>query len=354
MKNTRTHEPCGIMITGGAGFIASHVALRLLERYPTYKIIILDSLEYCSNLKNIGRAIDEKLVTFVKGDIRSADLVNHLMVQHKIDTVLHFAAETHVDNSFGNSFAFTQTNVLGTHVLLESSVRNKIKRFLHVSTDEVYGESSFTTSRSNCETTSLLAPTNPYSASKAAAEMLVMAYGQSYGLPYVITRGNNVFGPHQYPEKAIPKFIFLLRSNKKIALHGDGSTLRSYMHVSDAASAFDVVLHYGKTGQVYNIGAKEERTIKSVAEDVCNLMNKNTDENIFQVRDRAFNDRRYFVDVSKLCALGWNERTSWLEGLRQTVEWYCENNEDNYWGDVSAVLKPHPNWSGPESHNEPL
>lgn len=246
MKNTRTHEPCGIMITGGAGFIASHVALRLLERYPTYKIIILDSLEYCSNLKNIGRAIDEKLVTFVKGDIRSADLVNHLMVQHKIDTVLHFAAETHVDNSFGNSFAFTQTNVLGTHVLLESSVRNKIKRFLHVSTDEVYGESSFTTSRSNCETTSLLAPTNPYSASKAAAEMLVMAYGQSYGLPYVITRGNNVFGPHQYPEKAIPKFIFLLRSNKKIALHGDGSTLRSYMHVSDAASAFDVVLHYGK------------------------------------------------------------------------------------------------------------
>lgn len=202
----------------------------------------------------------------MKGDVRSADLVNHILKAQCIDTILHFAAQTHVDNSFGNSFAFTETNILGTHVLLEASVKNKVKRFLHVSTDEVYGESSFTSSQSNTELESLLAPTNPYSASKAAAEMLVMAYGQSYGLPFVITRGNNVFGPHQYPEKAIPKFILLLRSNKKITLHGDGSTLRSYMHVSDAAAAFDDILHKGITGNIYNIGAREERTIRSVAE----------------------------------------------------------------------------------------
>jgi len=216
----------------------------------------------------LGDSIDKKLINFVKGDVRSADLVNHVMRSAAIDTVLHFAAETHVDNSFGNSFAFTETNVLGTHVLLEASVRNKIRRFLHVSTDEVYGESSFTTSRSNCEVTSLLEPTNPYSASKAAAEMLVMAYGRSYGLPYVITRGNNVFGPHQYPEKAIPKFILRLRADRKITLHGDGSALRSYMHISDVVNAFDIILHKGGDEHVYNIGAKEERTIRSVAE-VC-------------------------------------------------------------------------------------
>jgi len=319
-----------------------------------YEITILDSLEYCSNLKNIGKLLEEGSVTFVKGDIRSADLVSHILKDRRIDTVLHFAAETHVDNSFGNSFAFTETNVLGTHVLLEASVKGKIKRFLHVSTDEVYGESSFTSSMRNFETTSLLAPTNPYSASKAAAEMLVMAYGRSYGLPFVITRGNNVFGPHQYPEKAIPKFILRLRANEKIALHGDGSTLRSYMHVSDVATAFDTILHRGETGHVYNIGALKERTIRSVAEDICKLMGVDARENIIQVQDRVFNDRRYFVDVAKLSALGWTERVSWLEGLKQTVEWYCSNNAQTYWGDVSIALRPHPTWTGPGSHNENL
>lgn len=181
--------------------------------------------------------------------------------------MLHFAAQTHVDNSFGNSFAFTESNILGTHTLLEACVQaTTIKRFLHVSTDEVYGETSFKTSSRSCEGASMLAPTNPYSASKAAAEMLVMAYGQSYGLPYIITRGNNVYGPRQYPEKAIPKFIHLLTKGRQIPIHGDGLALRSYMHVEDAASAFDCILHRGGTQQIYNIGAKEERTVLSVAE----------------------------------------------------------------------------------------
>jgi len=182
---------------------------------------------------------------------------------------MHFAAQTHVDNSFGNSFAFTETNILGTHVLLEASVLSKsIKRFLHVSTDEVYGETSYVQSASSCETASMLAPTNPYSASKAAAEMLVMACGQSYGLPYVITRGNNVFGPRQYPEKAIPKFIHLLSRDRQIPIHGDGLALRSYMFVTDAAAAFDSILHKGVDHNIYNIGASEERSVLSVAE-VC-------------------------------------------------------------------------------------
>lgn len=216
-------------------------------------------------MKNIEAALLRDNVKFVQGDISSADLVRFVLHTEEIDTVLHFAAETHVDNSFGNSFRFTKTNVFGTHVLLEACVRaGGIKRFLHVSTDEVYGEASYANGTSSCEK-SLLAPTNPYAASKAAAEMLVAAYGQSYGLSYVITRGNNVYGPRQYPEKAIPKFIHLLSRLKPIPIHGDGQALRSYMYVTDAARAFDVLLHHGAVNSVYNIGAQEERTVLSVA-----------------------------------------------------------------------------------------
>jgi len=201
----------------------------------------------------------------VEGDIRSAELVRYIVQTQEIDTVLHFAAETHVDNSFGNSFTFTETNVMGTHVLLEASRLSKtVKRFLHVSTDEVYGEASLLRG-SSFESDSMLAPTNPYSASKAAAEMLVTAYGTSYNLPYVITRGNNVYGPRQFPEKAIPKFIHLLHRNQKVPIHGNGLALRSYMHVSDAAAAFDNILHKGENYNIYNIGAQEERTVVSVA-----------------------------------------------------------------------------------------
>ena len=186
----------------------------------------------------------------------------------KVDTVLHFAAQSHVDNSFGNSFAFTQNNVEGTHTLLESvRLVGTVKKFVHVSTDEVYGESSFESNTSNTEHESLLTPTNPYSATKAGAEMLVMAYGRSYNLRYIITRGNNVYGPNQYPEKAIPKFIILASRGEKIAIHGNGLATRSYMHVEDAISAFEFIFIKGQCGHVYNIGAHEERTVLSVAQD---------------------------------------------------------------------------------------
>ena len=227
---------------------------------------MIDSLQYCASLKNLENVRNLNSFKFVEGDIRSADLVRHILLQENIDTIMHFAAETHVDNSFGNSFSFTETNVLGTHVLLEACrLLPSVKRFIHVSTDEVYGESSFLAGTSNVEAAALT-PTNPYSATKAAAEMLVTAYGTSYNLPYIITRGNNVYGPRQYPEKAIPKFIHLLRRQRKIPIHGSGTALRSYMHARDVASAFDCVLHRGKIQNVYNIGAHEERSVLSVAE----------------------------------------------------------------------------------------
>ena len=281
---------------------------------------------------------------FVKGDVGSADLMTYVMRSEQIDTVMHFAAHTHVDNSFGNSFEFTENNIRGTHVLLETiKTLGTIKRFLHVSTDEVYGESSYEMDKANVEAASLLEPTNPYSATKAGAEMLVMAYGRSYGLPYVITRGNNVYGPHQYPEKAIPKFIMLARNGARIPIHGDGQATRSYMHIADAASAFDTILHKGELKGVYNIGAHEERTVLSVARDIGVALGVDIDKTITHVQDRKFNDRRYFIDCSKLLALGWTQKVSWEEGLKETIEWYTKNDEKSgYWGNLSGALVAHP------------
>lgn len=225
-----------------------------------------------------------------------------------------------------------------------------LKRFVHVSTDEVYGESSYLGGTSSVETESVLAPTNPYSASKAAAEMLVSAYGTSYNLPYVVTRGNNVFGPRQFPEKAIPKFIHLLHRGEKIPIHGNGLALRSYMHVSDAASAFDYILHQADNQSIYNIGAQEERTVVSVAKDLCKIFRKDVNENIHHVADRAFNDRRYFVDSTKLEKLGWEQKKSWAVGLAETVDWYLDVVGKDYWVDVETALKAHP-FPGSKGHH---
>lgn len=279
----------------------------------------------------------------VKGDVRSLDLLNYIFKHNDIDTVLHFAAQSHVDNSFGDSFEFTKNNIEGTHALLETCKRARtVKRFLHVSTDEVYGESSYEADRSNTEHASLLAPTNPYSATKAGAEMLVMAYGRSYGLRYIITRGNNVYGPNQYPEKAIPKFILLAYQGASIPVHGNGLATRSYMHVKDAASAFDIIMHKGETEHVYNIGAHEERTVLSIAQDVCKVLECSHDASIVHVRDRAYNDRRYFIDCSKLLALGWTQQISWERGLEETIRWYTTQDVSSYWPCYKTALVAHP------------
>ncbi|CAI9757107.1 unnamed protein product [Fraxinus pennsylvanica] len=335
-----TYTPKNILITGAAGFIASHVANRLIRNYPDYKIVVLDKLDYCSNLKNLLPSKSSANFKFVKGDIGSADLVNYLLITENIDTIMHFAAQTHVDNSFGNSFEFTKNNIYGTHVLLEAcKVTGQIKRFIHVSTDEVYGETDEDAVVGNHEASQLL-PTNPYSATKAGAEMLVMAYGRSYGLPVITTRGNNVYGPNQFPEKLIPKFILLAMRGQPLPIHGDGSNVRSYLYCEDVAEAFECVLHKGEVGHVYNIGTKKERRVIDVAKDICNLFNMDPDKSIQFVDNRPFNDQRYFLDDQKLKNLGWFERTTWNEGLRKTMEWYTSNPD--WWGDVSGALVPHP------------
>ncbi|CAA0815896.1 Trifunctional UDP-glucose 4-6-dehydratase/UDP-4-keto-6-deoxy-D-glucose 3-5-epimerase/UDP-4-keto-L-rhamnose-reductase RHM1 [Striga hermonthica] len=353
MSNTFT--PKNILITGAAGFIASHVANRLVRNHPDYKIVVLDKLDYCSNLKNLLPSNPSPNFKFVKGDIGSADLVNYLLITENIDTIMHFAAQTHVDNSFGNSFEFTKNNIYGTHVLLEAcKVTGQIRRFIHVSTDEVYGETDEDAVVGNHEASQLL-PTNPYSATKAGAEMLVMAYGRSYGLPVITTRGNNVYGPNQFPEKLIPKFILLAMRGKTLPIHGDGSNVRSYLYCEDVAEAFEVVLHRGEVGHVYNIGTKKERRVIDVAMDICKLFNMDPEKSIEFVENRPFNDQRYFLDDQKLKNLGWSERTTWEEGLRKTMEWYTSNPD--WWGDVSGALIPHPRMlmmpGGTEKH-EPI
>ncbi|KAG8386740.1 hypothetical protein BUALT_Bualt03G0180500 [Buddleja alternifolia] len=334
------YKPKNILITGAAGFIASHFANRLTRNYSDYKIVVLDKLDYCSNLKNLIPSQSLPNFKFVKGDICSADLVNYILATETIDTVMHFAAQTHVDNSFGNSFEFIKNNVYGTCVLLESCKAFKnIKRFVHVSTDEVYGETDENADVGNHEASQLL-PTNPYSASKAGAEMLVMAYGRSYGLPVIITRGNNVYGPHQFPEKAIPKFILLAMKGKPLPIHGDGLNVRSYLYCDDVAEAFDIILHKGVVGHVYNVGTNEEKRVIDVAMDICRLFSLDPTVAIKFVENRPFNDQRYFLDSQKLNILGWSEKTKWVDGLRKTMEWYVRNPD--WWGDVSGALLPHP------------
>ncbi|KAJ7958639.1 trifunctional UDP-glucose 4,6-dehydratase/UDP-4-keto-6-deoxy-D-glucose 3,5-epimerase/UDP-4-keto-L-rhamnose-reductase RHM1-like [Quillaja saponaria] len=337
------YEPKNILITGAAGFIASHVTTRLINNYPGYKIVALDKLDYCSNIKNLHPCRASGNFKFVKGDIACADLVNHLLIAEDIDTIMHFAAQTHVDNSFGNSLEFTYNNIYGTNVLLEAcKVTQQIKRFIHVSTDEVYGETELESVIGNHEASQLL-PTNPYSATKAGAEMLVMAYHRSSCLPTITTRGNNVYGPNQYPEKLIPKFILLAMKGEKLPIHGNGSNVRSYLYCEDVAEAFDVILHKGVIGHVYNIGTQKERRVLDVAEDICKLFGLDPEEVIDFVQDRPFNDQRYFLDDQKLKKLGWEERTPWEEGLKKTIDWYTK--KPDWWGDVSAALHPHPHIS---------
>uniref|UniRef100_A0A7S3QQD2 NAD(P)-binding domain-containing protein n=2 Tax=Dunaliella tertiolecta TaxID=3047 RepID=A0A7S3QQD2_DUNTE len=336
------YKPRCILVTGGAGFIASHVVIRLVHLHPEYKVVVLDKMDYCASMNNLATCVGKPNFKCIKGDVQSMDLLAFLLNSEEIDTVMHFAAQTHVDNSFGNSLAFTMNNTYGTHVLLEACrMAGTIRRFINVSTDEVYGESSFGKELGLLEH-SHLDPTNPYSAAKAGAEMLCKAYITSYKLPIIITRGNNVYGPHQFPEKLIPKFTLLASRGETLPVHGAGDSVRSYLYVEDVAEAFLCVLHQGVTGEVYNIGTDSERTVLQVAQDIAKRFNMGVDK-IVNVKDRAFNDRRYYIGSSKLAELGWKERTSWEEGLKKTVDWYLKTNCNEYWlGDVEAALKPHP------------
>ena len=322
-----------VLVTGGAGFIGSNTLCFLLPRYPNIRFVCLDKLNPCSSIKNLDEIKDCPNLLLVKGDITSSDFVDHLIVSQRIDTILHFAGQSHVDNSFGNSFEFTIANVFGTHVLLESARirKSQIKLFIHASTDEVYGES-----------TDGLDPKNPYSATKLAAEFLAKSYRHSFGLPLIITRSCNVYGPRQHPEKIIPKFINLLMRGHPCPLHGNGQNRRSFLYITDVALAFEVVLFKGVIGEVYNIGSCFEianiDTLRRVLK-LFNLQDRETDYITF-VEDRAFNDFRYQVKPLGLESLGWKPLVEFDDGLKMTKEWYEKNT--NYWPNIKSALKAHP------------
>ncbi|GAB5365909.1 hypothetical protein AAMO2058_001098900 [Amorphochlora amoebiformis] len=355
-KLTPSYQPSAVLITGAAGFIGSNVCIRLVTNHPECKFVVLDKLDYCSNIKNLDPVFRYKNFFFVKGDIKSADLVNFVIDQYKIDTVYHFAAQTHVDNSFGNSLTFTENNVLGTHTLLECwrSHSKQIKRFIHVSTDEVYGENKEPDQEAKKkggavdnkfdEKSSMMLPTNPYAATKAAAELIVLSYMHSFKLPAIITRGNNVYGPRQYPEKLIPKFIHRLERNQPLCVHGKGTPRRSYLYVEDAAAAYEKVLFEGKIGEVYNVGTESEVSVLQVTKAIIKAfgLEKEEEKWIQFVADRHFNDQRYFISTEKLEKLGWKPQVSFEEGIKRTIDWYRSNK--NHWKeeDITGALVPHP------------
>ena len=260
---------------------------------------------------------------FIKGNINSVDLVNHILNEYNITHILHFAAQSHVDNSFSTPLQYTKDNILGTHNLLEC-VRQygKIELFIHVSTDEVYGESQLDEEAK--DEMSILCPTNPYAASKGGAELIVNAYLHSFKLPIIITRGNNVYGPRQYPEKLIPKFIQLLKENKKLTIHGDGKALRSFLYISDVCKAFDIVFHKGRIGEIYNIGTKIEYSVLWITKLLVKLIKKEDKiaKYVLYVNDRKFNDKRYFINYDKLKALGWEPTIGIEEGMMKTIDWF--------------------------------
>jgi len=340
------YEPKNILVTGGAGFIASHVVIRLVQKYPQYKIVNFDKLDYCSSLRNLHSVADKPNYKFVKGNLLSADLIKYVLETEEIDTIIHAAAQTHVDNSFGNSFAFTENNVMGTHVLVETAkVYGKLRRFIHVSTDEVYG-SSYDDDPSRKEG-DVLEPTNPYAATKAAAEQIVKSYYTSFKVPVIITRGNNVYGPHQYPEKVIPKFIRRLVQKPPLpcCLHGNGSNSRHFVYVEDVASAFDTIMHKGVTGETYNIGCHEEYTNIEVAQMLVKALHPSVaPESLIEcVQDRPFNDVRYFLNFNKLLELGWKPEMGFEDGLKRTIAFY-EGVDKDWWEcgtDSSLAAHPH-------------
>lgn len=309
-----------ILITGGAGFMGSNFVRFMLNKYPQHEFINYDKLTYAADLHSLEDVKSRENYKFVKGDV--ADFEFLVKFLKNVDCIIHLAAESHVDNSIGNSLIFTMSNTYGTHSLLEAARLNNIKKFIHVSTDEVYGdieEGSFSEN-------SILGPNNPYSASKAGAEMIARSYSKTYRMPLIIVRSNNVFGPYQYPEKIIPRFITSVLSGKKVPLHGNGSNIRTYIYTEDFSSALDIVFNKGKDGEIYNIGTNDEISNLKLAKLILRKMKK--DESCIDfVKDRPFNDRRYSVNAEKIKSLGWKQRHSFDESLDRTIKWYTDNKK---------------------------
>ena len=310
-----------ILVTGGAGFIGSCFIRHIFNKYPDYKIINLDALTYCGSLDNL-KDITSSNYEFVRGNICDKKLVRELMPQ--VDCVINFAAESHVDNSLTNPEIFVDTNVKGTLNLLQASLETKVKKYIQISTDEVYGSLGYD---GYFTEESPLAPNSPYSASKAGADLLVRAYNKTYGLPAIITRCSNNYGPYQYPEKLIPFFIKKLINGEKVPVYGDGMNVRDWIYVYDHCNAVDTVLHKGKIGEIYNIGAHREKTNIDIVRLILKALHKGEDY-IEYVADRPGHDKRYAICSDKITSeLGWKPKVTFEEGISSTISWYLNHKD---------------------------
>ncbi|MPL71260.1 dTDP-glucose 4,6-dehydratase 2 [bioreactor metagenome] len=317
-----------ILVTGGAGFIGSNFIHYILNKYPDYNIINLDSLTYCGNLENLKELETNTHYKFIKGDILDNNLLDSLINGNNIDYIVNFAAESHVDRSIQNPKIFLESNIIGTQNLLEIAKKyyenGQIKKYIQISTDEVYGtlgKTGYFTEETP------LAPNSPYSASKAGADMIVRAYYETFNLPINITRCSNNYGPYQFPEKLIPLIINNALKNKKLPVYGDGKNIRDWLHVYDHCTAIDLVMKNGKIGDVYNIGGNNEKTNIDIVKIILDYLNKPEDLIEF-VKDRLGHDKRYAIDSRKIKKeLGWKPKYNFESGIIETIEWYLNNNK---------------------------
>jgi len=311
-----------LLITGGSGFIGSNFIRLMIGSHPDLEIINLDLLTYAGNPDNLKDIDKDPRYTFIKGDICDRDIVNAILKKNQVNAIIHFAAESHVDRSIVDSSDFVRTNITGTYNLLECARLHSIQKFMHISTDEVYGstpECSFTE-------TDMLSPSSPYSASKAGSDLLALSYFKTHKLPVVVTRCTNNYGPYQFPEKLIPFFVTNLIEGKKVPVYGTGRNVRDWIHVNDHCRALEFLLRKGVFGEIYNIGGGNEKTNLEITHKILSLLQKNKSM-IDYVKDRPGHDFRYSVDCSKLRSLGWVPEYSFDEGLAATVTWYSQNEE---------------------------
>lgn len=311
-----------VLITGGAGFIGSNFIRYFLERHPGRRLVNFDTLTYAGNLESLEDVAEHPAYVFVKGDICDRAMVESVFAENAIDTVVHFAAESHVDRSILGSSVFIQTNVVGTNVLLDVAKELGVERFLHVSTDEVYGSLGAT---GKFTETTPLHPNSPYSASKASSDLLALAYHHTHGLPVVVTRCSNNYGPYQFPEKLIPLMIINALNDKPLPVYGDGLNVRDWLHVSDHCAAIDAVVHNGTPGEVYNIGGNNEWTNIDIVKLILKKVGK-PESLISFVKDRPGHDRRYAIDATRIeNELDWSPSYTFEVGIEETVQWYLNN-----------------------------